>query len=120
MVEHERHEYTAALGVFSENGKSFDRGDQSSRVRADLKRRRAGWILEADDGDGSRPLVEQVTELVNFLEANQEAFDGLGDRVFRDLWLVLVSGEAQGGFTFSPELLRRLANLEIEVVFDLY
>jgi hypothetical protein len=132
--EKKPHEYTASLRVFSETislaeltealgsaSKGYDRGDLVSRRIPDGKRhQRAGWFLESEARRVKR-LEDQIEDLVAFVEERRETFDALAPRVEKDIFCGIFSGQsAQGGFTLEPALLRRLADLGLEVVFDLY
>jgi hypothetical protein len=131
--EKDPHEYSATLGVYSETMSladltaalgepttGYDRGDQIGRVHKDLKRKHAGWFLESD-GARVRKLEDMLADLALFMEEQAAAFETLGSRVERDIWCGIFSGEdAQGGFNFSPDLTRRLADLNVWVIFDLY
>ena len=132
--EQEPHEYQASLIVISETisladliaalGKpsdGYDRGDPVSLRNPDgPKRQRAYWGLESEGGH-ARPLEDQIGDLVTFAEQHQEAFVALMPSVERRIFCGVFSGnDAQGGFTLEPSLLRRLADLDLEVVFDLY
>jgi hypothetical protein len=134
--ETEPHTYTATIGVFSESMSlaelttalgppthGHDLGQPRSRRLPDgPKKRNSGWFLEAACGDDElRGLSDQITELVIFLEAHVDQFVKLGERVTRDIWCGVYSGQdAQGGFNLEPALLRRLGDLDLPVIFDLY
>ena len=132
--EQEPHEYQASLIVIGEAisladliavlgspSDSYDRGDSVSLRNPDgPKRQRAYWSLESEGGR-ARPLEDQIDDLVTFAEQRQEAFAAFMPRVERRIFCGVFSGnDAQGGFTLEPALLRRLADLKLEVVFDLY
>jgi hypothetical protein len=132
--EEEPHEYTATLGVFSETlslaeltaalgtpSSGHDRGDPvSSRNAEGPKRKNARWSRESE-GQRQRRLEDQIEDLVLFMEMHQDAFQALAPVVWRDIWCGVFSGEdAQGGFNLEPDLLRRLADLHLPMIFDLY
>jgi Domain of unknown function (DUF4279) len=132
--EKEPHEYTASLSVFSETiplrdlaaalgppSKGYDRGEPVSRRRPDgAKREQASWFLESK-GRGVRPLEDQIEDLVTFAEEHREAFAALGPSIERRIFCGVFSGEnAQGGVILEPALLRRLADMDLVVVLDLY
>ncbi len=132
--EKEPHEYSASLSVFSDTvplsdltaalgrpSRGFDRGDPvASQMPDGPKRQRAGWFLESE-GRRARPLEDQIADLVVFAEEHREAFDALEPRIVKRIFCGIFSGkDAQGGFTLEPGLLRRIANLDLEVAFDVY
>jgi Domain of unknown function (DUF4279) len=128
------HEYTASLSVFSNTiplrdltaalgspTTGHDRGEPASRSNPDgPKRGQASWLLESK-GRRARPLEDQIEELVAFAEEHRKAFEALAPMLERRIVCGVFSGEhAQGGFILGPGLLRRLADLDLPVVFDLY
>jgi Domain of unknown function (DUF4279) len=132
--EQEPHEYRASLGVFSVTiplrdltaalgspSRGYDRGEPVSRRKPDgPKREHAAWFLESEGGR-VRPLEDQIEDLVAFVEQHRDAFDALAPSLERRISCGVFSGEdAQGGFSLEPALLRRLADLDLLVVFDLY
>jgi hypothetical protein len=131
--EKEPHEYRASLDVFSETislgdltaalgspSEGYDRGDLvSGRSPDGPKRERAGWILESKSG--ACILEDQIEELVVFAEEHRAAFDAFAPDLAARIFCGVFSGkDAQGGFTLEPGLLRRLADLDLPMVFDLY
>jgi effector-binding domain-containing protein len=130
----EPHEYTASLTVSSETlslgeltaalgspSSGRDRGDPVSRRTPDgAKRRHSSWILKSAGGR-ARPLEDQIEDLVAFAEERREALGPLAADHEARVFCGIFSGEgAQGGFTLEPGLLRRLADIGLPVVFDLY
>ena len=133
-AEKEPHEYRASLAVFSETialadltaalgspSAGHDHGDPVSRRKPGAtKRRGATWILESE-GPRVRLLEDQIEDLVMFSEEHRGAFDALAPRPERHIFCGVFSGtNAQGGFALEPALMRRLADLDLVVVFDLY
>ena len=134
MDKSERHEYTAGLRVFSERLKlaelearlgratdGRDIGDPVSRRRADSPRRQhALWSIESSV-ERTRPLDEHIDEVLTFAEKHRDTLDALRPDCRIDIFCGVFSGvEAQGGFTFEPSLSRRLNDLQLPVVVDLY
>jgi hypothetical protein len=126
------HEYKAALRVFSETVRlselrsmlgepthSHDLGDPVGRGGA--ARKHAHWGLESQIAR-TRPLDEHVDLLVTFAESRRNELEALRPRCcFVDIFCgVFADPDAQGGWVFQIELLRRLADLQLPVVFDLY
>lgn len=68
----------------------------------------------------SEPLSSHIEELLSVLEPRVERLKRLSGEASLRLFCGFSSGNGQGGFSLSPELLSRLARLGIEVVFDLY
>lgn len=131
--EAEPHEYTATLRVFSttlscdelirqlgEPTKSYEVGDPvSSRTPAGPKREQNMWALDSPNDRDSMEM--HLTALVDYVERNQKAFDSVRQDCEMDIFCGMFSGtEAQGGFTLDTEQIRRLADLQLEVTFDLY
>ena len=66
------------------------------------------------------PMDVHLSALLEVLEPKAAALEELsrdGDLYF---WCGFSSGNGQGGFALSPDLLRRLGRLGIELVLDLY
>jgi hypothetical protein len=107
------------VAVLGSPTKSHDVGDPVGRLGG--VRKHASWALEASVGR-TRPLDEHLEPLVVFAERHREELASLraqGCRV--DLFCgVFADPDAQGGWVFTPELSRRLAELELAVSFDLY
>ncbi|MGI5504360.1 DUF4279 domain-containing protein [Lentzea sp. CA-135723] len=129
--ERERHEYKASLRVFSESSMlaelvaalgepdhGYDIGDPVSRRRTDGPRRTMSHWSLSSRAERTSPLDEHVAELVAFVEGRRREFEALGGDV--DIFCgVFTADDAQGGFTFTTDLMRRLAELDLEVTFDL-
>jgi hypothetical protein len=68
-----------------------------------------------------QPLEDQIEELVAFAEEHRTTFEALAPALERRILCGVFSGEdAQGGFILEPALLRRLADLDLPIMFDLY
>lgn len=131
----EPHEYSAALRVFSptrrladltaalcEPTKSHDLGDPvSGRNLSAPRREHSHWALEPTGLRTARPLDDQLAELVAFAEAHRTTLEDLRAEGLVDVFCGIFSGEgAQGGFGLDPALMRRLAELDLRVTFDIY
>jgi hypothetical protein len=128
------HEYSARLRVTSETlllpdlvarlgepSHGFSIGDRvSRRLPESTRRRHTLWGLKSTAGR-DRPLEEHIAELATFLEKHREALAAMPSDVEVDIFCGVFSGDdAQGGFELDEQLLRRLAALEVAVVFDVY
>ena len=127
----EQHEYKASLRVFSASltmadlvaalggpDHGYDIGDPVGSCTDGPRRTMSHWSLHSRV-ERTRPLDEHVAELVEFVEGHRRAFEALEADV--DIFCgVFTADDAQGGFTFTADLLRRLAELGLEVGFDLY
>ncbi|MFD4672381.1 DUF4279 domain-containing protein [Lentzea sp. NPDC058450] len=126
----ERHEYKASLRVFSElvladlvaalgePDHGYDIGDPVGRRPDGPRRAVSHWSLHSRT-ERTRPLDEHVAELVTFVEGHRREFEELKADV--DIFCgVFTADDAQGGFTFTADLMQRLAELGLEVGFDLY
>jgi len=129
-----RHEYFAALRVISETltladlaaalgepSEGYDIDEPLSRRDPDgPKRPNSRWSLSSTV-DRTRPLDEHVGELVTFAEQHRDALDALQPDVRVDIFCgAFTMGDAEGGFALEPALLRRLFELQVELVFDVY
>lgn len=131
---HEPHRYRAALRVSSRsvrlselalalgppNARSHDIGDPRSQ-RSDSTWEHSAWTYAAGAGSADAPLEQLIGELVEFAESRAHALRQLRSQCEMDVFCGIISGDsAQGGFAFDPSLMRRLADLELEVIFDVY
>jgi hypothetical protein len=123
------HEYKAALRVFSETVRlselrsmlgepthSHDLGDPVDRVGA--VREHAHWGLESQI-ERTRPLDEHVELLVAFADSRRDELEALRPRCRSiDIFCgVFADPEAQGGWVFQTDLIRRLGDLQLPVLF---
>jgi hypothetical protein len=129
-----RHEYSASLRVTSdtlplralvaalgEPSDGFSIGDRASpRLPECTKKRHTSWSLKSK-ASRERLLEAQIAELASFLEEHREALAAVRADVDVDIFCGVFSGDgAQGGFELDGALLRRLADLDVVVVFDVY
>jgi len=132
MTASGEHEYKAALRVMSESVRlaelvavlgepttAHDIGDVVGRLGG--VRKHASWALEAAV-ERTVPLDEHVEFVVAFAEAKRDGLASLRARGCRaDVFCgVFAEPDAQGGWVLGPLVLRRLGDLELPVVFDLY
>jgi hypothetical protein len=77
------------------------------------------WWVSADSRS---PLEAQLEMALELLEKRRTALQQLiqETKCRAELFLGFSSGNGQGGSTFSPSLLRRLADLGLPILFDLY
>ncbi|MGB7158009.1 MAG: DUF4279 domain-containing protein [Tepidisphaeraceae bacterium] len=68
----------------------------------------------------SDPLERHLAALCDLLEPVAPKLAGIAHDCEYDIFCGFSSGNGQGGFTLSPELLNRLAALKVELVVDLY
>ena len=68
----------------------------------------------------SDPLQRHLEALCDLIEPVAQKLAAIADQCEYDIFCGFSSGNGQGGFTLSPELLNRLAALKIELVVDLY
>jgi hypothetical protein len=128
------HEYTASLRVFSDTLRladlvavlgeptaSHDVGDPVLAKHPEGPRRpHARWSLQSRV-PRIRPLDEHIGELVAFVEHHRASIDSLRDQARIDIFCgVFTDDDAQGGFAFTSELIQRLADVDVDVTFDLY
>lgn len=128
------HTYTASLIVGSDSlplaeitrrlgepTRGWDIGEPVTLRYPDAPlRKRSVWSLESRL-DERTPLDAHVAPLLDFAESRRAELDELRDECWIEIFCGVFSGEdAQGGFAFEPELLTRLADLGVPVVFDMY
>jgi hypothetical protein len=127
------HEYTASLRVYSQSltadelrtrlgepTSGYKAGEPVSTRRAMPERDAALWILDSGLARSQR-LDEHVAVLVEALEARADAIEDVRRACDIDIFCgVFSTDDAQGGFTFEPDLTGRLARLRVPVVFDIY
>jgi hypothetical protein len=82
-------------------------------------RRTSFWLLECPLSK-RLPLEEHLKWLLNLLEAKHELIISISDKWRVEFFCGFSSENGQGGVTFDPGLLRRLAHLGIPLVLDLY
>ena len=130
----DHHEYLATLCVNSESlrlaelkarlgepttGKDIGEPVTLRRPDAPL-RKHTHWGLEST-AKRSEPLHVHIVEILDFADAHRAELDGLRGECYICISCGVFSGEdAQGGFVLDPELNRRLADLALDVVFDVY
>lgn len=128
------HEYHAALRVVSETltlaelcaslgepSEGYDINEPLSRRDPDgAKRPNSRWSLTSQ-AERTRPLDEHVAQLATFAEDHRDALDALQAHANVDIFCgVLTAGEPPDAFALEPELLRRLFELQVELIFDVY
>jgi hypothetical protein len=127
------HRYKASLRVFSqtltvaeltgalgEPTESHDRGDPVSKHRpGEAKYRNAMWRL-GSALEETAPLDQHISALLDYTDTNREGFVAISEQCEIDIFCGIFSGRDQGGFTFEPELSRRLAEADLAVGFDIY
>ena len=80
---------------------------------------RHSWTL--DSGlDKSQSLELHIAKIVELIEGKQTVFKQFLQTCKIDIFCGFASESGQGGFSLSPELLKRLTLLPIELVLDLY
>ena len=94
-------------------------GDFVNRA-TDRRSSKAWWTLESTlQWDESVP--EQIRQLAAFLESRPEAaLRTLAANCRLELFCTFAPDEGQGGFTLDPDILRRTADLGLEVVIDFW
>jgi Domain of unknown function (DUF4279) len=128
------HEYKASLRLFSTTlrlddltfalgppSKGHDIGDPvSSRYPDGAKRKRAHWGLTSERPP-TDPLHLHIVDLLDFVEARADVLTRLRPKLDQiDVFCGVFSSDAQGGWHFDLEIMRRLVVAELEVGFDLY
>ena len=107
---------TAILGL--EPTQSGVKGERFS-TRHSATRRTSFWLLESPLAD-SLPLTDHLGWLLDLIEPKHDLIGSLGEKWRVEFFCGFSSENGQGGVTFDPSLLHRLAQLGIPLVLDLY
>jgi hypothetical protein len=110
-------ELAAALGIRPDD--SYRVGDRVSQRANPTAVRKTNAVFIHSGLAKSSPLEDHLSALLAKL-GNAGGLRSLAGRAKMDVFCGFSSGNGQGGFTLSPELLSRLAALGVEVGFDLY
>jgi hypothetical protein len=107
------------LGLAPE--RAFRRGEHHSRTAPHLVRRFGGWFLTSRGAVDSKDVRRHLDWLLDQLEPRSDALRRLQGAGFRmDVSCYWVSSFGHGGPALSPRLMRRLADLNLDVWFDVY
>ncbi len=80
-----------------------------------------GWFLSTKDVVVSRDIRRHVDWILNRLVGTDEALRRLQAEGHRtDIFCYWLSADGHGGPMLSPEIMRRLGELELEIGFDIY
>jgi len=91
-----------------------ERNPQSSKFEQSL------WIYDSSLPDSST-LSEHITHIVNLLELKQGALDKIRARITTmDIFCMFSSEHGQGSAELDADILRRLADLRLNLIIDLY
>jgi hypothetical protein len=107
---------SALLGL--EPSQSGVKGERFS-TRHSAVRRTSFWLLKSPLND-DLPLAEHLEWLLELIEPKLDLIGSLAEKWRVDFFCGFSSENGQGGVTFEPSLLRRLAHLGIPLVLDLY
>lgn len=79
------------------------------------------WLFSTKDRVASKDVRRHVDWLLTQLDGKDEALKRLqAEGVHTDIFCYWLSADGQGGPTLSPGIMRRLAELELEIGFDIY
>jgi hypothetical protein len=124
--------YDASLRVFSEIlgeadlvaalGKPTISHEVGSLVspRSQTRRKQSAWILHSSGHATSRPLDEQIEELVQFAEGSSGVLDRVRATCRIDLFCGIGERTINAGFQLRPDLTRRIAALELTITVHVY
>jgi Domain of unknown function (DUF4279) len=92
-------------------------GGKPGRARYDVNL--WGYSLEVDD---SIPFEEQIPKLLDVIEKRNESYRRLmsTSETYGELVLGYSSQNGQGGAYLPSELLKRITNLELDIIINLY
>ena len=105
-----------ALGL--QATKLFRKGDPYTKRSPSLRKKHL--IVVESALPASEPLARHLAALCDLLEPVAARLPDIADRCGYDIFCGFSSGNGQGGFTLSPDLLSRLAVLKVDVGLDLY
>ena len=109
-------EIVAALGL--QPTKMFRKGDPYSRRSTSI---RQNHLIVVEAAVPARESLERhLIALCHIIEPVAAKLPAIADRCGYDIFCGFSSGNQQGGFTLSPDLLKRLAALKIQFALDLY
>ena len=78
------------------------------------------WMLESTLPETSS-LEEQIASVTKFLEQSRDGLSSIQDRVLGvDMFCLFSTNDGQGSIELSASLLRRLGNLGVDLVIDVY
>jgi len=94
-------------------------GDPVSKHRKTPTRDRHYYSIQSKSNEAEGMEVH-IDEILMFLEPRIESIKKLASEAELCLFCGFSSGNGQGGFSLSPEIIFRLSKLGLEVVLDLY
>jgi ribosomal protein L19 len=77
------------------------------------------WILESDLSK-LLPMEEHLDQITDLIEQKVDVLRSIASQSTIDVFCGVFLKTSQGGFLLSPELLRKLNLLSVEIIFDLY
>ena len=77
------------------------------------------WMLESEL-EASQPLEIHILWLADFIEQRLTAVKGLMRTCEIDIFCKYSSANGQGGFILEAEVMKRLASIPIDIIFDIY
>lgn len=98
--------------------RSFRLGDPISSRSRGVRPQHGFFVKSGVSAD--EPLEEHLIALLALIEGVGDRLQSLRSQVDADIFCGFSSGNGQGGFTLSPPTLRRLADLELDLILDLY
>ena len=108
--------------LISNRVKSRSKGKLLLEIMAGcLRHQLGGWFLTTEDMVVSKDLRRHVDWILERLTGKDELLKNLqAEGNWMDIFCLWLSTEGHGGPTLSPSIMRRLAELELEIGFDLY
>ena len=104
----------------AEPSSAANRGDPTSKhAPASGVRELSSWILESGVGT-TQSLEEHLGALLPFVEAHAEGLQQLAEDCKLEIFCGFSSGNGQGGFVIEHDLLRRIGEVGLDIVLDLY
>ena len=110
---------TTILGItptrFYRRGDTHGHGERVSRYRINA------WLLSSETFVSSQDSLRHIEYLLAAIEPRRSALHDLRRKGHRlDITCYWLSQSGHGGPTLTPEIMRRLAELELSVWFDVY
>lgn len=95
------------------------KGDALNSKSSNRIARTGAWHLKGDF-PRQMDLEIQITSLLSKMTDNIQTWEEITSRFHVDLFCGLFLADKNGGFSLTPEVMRKLANRGIEIGFDIY
>jgi len=99
---------------------SWKKGDVIPNRKGDIRRKQSTWELMSsrDVGDS---IEDHLESLLNQIEKNQAVFKQMIKKYSSELSIVMyLYDDFNPGINLKPNIIKRIADLELEIDFDIY